>query len=295
MLFRSLGIILLSNLACLFALVWLNHKLLEKMTFYRYQADQRKVDFLMVGLFDYLRTNLLGNEKRMVTNVSSALTESFAIEQEIEKRQSFIDYTLLVFSLISFVAFVFVVNFMGYFGKWMNISFWLLLFTWTVTKMKSILIKYYSSKVSFRFINEIFKTKANYFVEESSETKSSLIAEFNNVLVKNVSISFPGKLPVLDNICFSIQKGEITVIYGSTGKGKSLLVSVLSRFLQPNKGEITIDGKNWNNFNDIQWRNSISVVNQPIRFFNATVLGNIGWGVIPFKVEIGRASCRERV
>ena len=66
--------------------------------------------------------------------------------------------------------------------------------------------------------------------------------------VKNVSHAFEiGKkgqkniIPVLEDISFSVKKGEIVTIVGRSGSGKSTLLNIISGFIKPKQGEVWID------------------------------------------------------
>ena len=55
--------------------------------------------------------------------------------------------------------------------------------------------------------------------------------------VKNVTVSFGG-VKALNNVSFSVNKGEIFTIIGPNGAGKSTLFNVISRIYEPSKGQI---------------------------------------------------------
>ena len=188
---------------------------------------------------------------------------------------------------------VYMADFVSFTNQWIEIVFWLGMFYWSLVWVKGLTLDFFSLDNSFRVLNEHFKTSNDPLIKDSKQAEDIEIAGINEIVVKNISISFPGKLAILNNINFSAKKGEMTVVYGSTGQGKSLLVSVLARFLQPNKGEITIDGFDWNKFSDFQWRNSISIVNQPVRLFNVSIIQNIGFGLVPYEPQKIVAFCKQ--
>src|SRR5690606_28583829 len=66
----------------------------------------------------------------------------------------------------------------------------------------------------------------------------------NEIRLKDVSFSYPGNshVPVLRQVNLNIRKGEIVALVGSSGAGKTSLVSLLPRFYDVSKGTITIDG-----------------------------------------------------
>ena len=62
--------------------------------------------------------------------------------------------------------------------------------------------------------------------------------------VKNLGFSYDGDRTILDDVSFSIKKGEMVALVGKNGAGKSTLASVICGFYQPTKGEILLKGKN---------------------------------------------------
>jgi acetoin utilization transport system ATP-binding protein len=78
--------------------------------------------------------------------------------------------------------------------------------------------------------------------------------------VKNVSHDFEiGKkgqmttIPVLRDITFTVEKGEIVTVVGRSGSGKSTLLNLISGFIRPKSGEISISGQVVTNFNETQF------------------------------------------
>ena len=88
---------------------------------------------------------------------------------------------------------------------------------------------------------------------------------------------------VLEDISFSIRKGEKVGIVGITGSGKSTLVDLLMGLLEPSKGTIEIDGNNLHDNSNpdliISWRSSISHVPQTIYLTDQTIAENIAFGI----------------
>ena len=61
--------------------------------------------------------------------------------------------------------------------------------------------------------------------------------------VKNITVSFGG-VKALNDVSFTVDKGEIFTIIGPNGAGKSTLFNVISRIYEPSNGEIIFDGEN---------------------------------------------------
>lgn len=83
---------------------------------------------------------------------------------------------------------------------------------------------------------------------------------------------------ILEDINFTVKKGEIIALVGSSGSGKTTLVDLLPRFYDPAKGKILIDNKDIKNVKIEDLRNLMGIVTQETVLFNDTVKNNIAYG-----------------
>ena len=83
---------------------------------------------------------------------------------------------------------------------------------------------------------------------------------------------------ILDGIDLKIESGEFVGLIGSTGSGKSSLVSLISRLYDPDDGEVLLDGKNIKNLPLAKVRDAVSVVLQKNTLFSGTIIENLRWG-----------------
>lgn len=79
----------------------------------------------------------------------------------------------------------------------------------------------------------------------------------------------------LRDVSFRIQPGETLAIVGSTGSGKTTIISLLNRFYEIQKGNIRIDGQELHDYDVFALRRHIAVVLQDVFLFSGTVLENI--------------------
>lgn len=114
---------------------------------------------------------------------------------------------------------------------------------------------------------------------EKKEGKYKEIREVKNkICFKNVTFSYGEKM-ILRDVNLEISKGEKIAIIGENGSGKSTIISLLLRFIQPQEGNIYVDGVDIMQFDLHQYRNLFSVVNQDIYLFEDTVGNNISLGL----------------
>jgi len=161
--------------------------------------------------------------------------------------------------------------------------FWLFINILTVKKITDSVYTYWRANslftVLYRNLNNDFSTK----MERNPESK--LQVPFSKLSIQKLRFAFPGRPPVFQDIDITFQKGMINVVYGNSGSGKSVLMSVLNRLLPAGQGVIEIDGRNWEECDDFQWRNNIASVLQPVLLFNKSILENIGWGMPSIDVK----------
>ncbi len=98
--------------------------------------------------------------------------------------------------------------------------------------------------------------------------------------MRNVSFRYFKDRPeaVLTDISFRVLPGETVGIIGSTGSGKSTLVSLIPRLYDCDEGQVLVDGVNVRNYTFENLRRGISVVLQKNTLFAGTVRENLYWG-----------------
>jgi len=96
---------------------------------------------------------------------------------------------------------------------------------------------------------------------------------------RNVTFSYHGaEKPALENVSFSAGPGETTAIIGSTGSGKSSLISLIPRFYDVDSGSVLVDGLDVREMTQKELRARIGVVPQKAFLFSGTVEENIRYG-----------------
>ena len=138
-------------------------------------------------------------------------------------------------------------------------------------------------------INEFLDTKPEIISGSASTQHLKGEIEF-----KNVSFTYPEKnTKAIDNISFNAKPGEMIAIIGKTGSGKSTIANLLLRMYDPSDGTILIDGKEINQVNLHDYRNTIGIVPQDVFLFSDTIHKNIAFGISSATSEKTAAAARE--
>ncbi|MEJ6600090.1 MAG: ABC transporter ATP-binding protein [Crocinitomicaceae bacterium] len=125
--------------------------------------------------------------------------------------------------------------------------------------------------------------RINEFLKEEPEivnrSQEPLVFK-KEIEFRNVSYTFPNSgVQAINNLSFIIEKGESLGIIGRTGCGKSTIIQLLTRQVEPQSGVILIDGKNINDCNLDELRSRTSVVPQDVFLFSDTIKNNISFGL----------------
>lgn len=126
--------------------------------------------------------------------------------------------------------------------------------------------------ISANRIGEVLNTEIS--IKDDGEL--TRVNNLGTVEFRDVSFKYEGAAKsVLDNISFSIDKGQTLGIIGSTGSGKSTIVNLIPRFLEASSGEIFINGENIKDISLKTLRNIVSIVPQKPVIFSGTIASNI--------------------
>ncbi|MBQ8396930.1 MAG: ABC transporter ATP-binding protein [Clostridia bacterium] len=94
--------------------------------------------------------------------------------------------------------------------------------------------------------------------------------------LKNVTFRYEGAdTDALTDVSLTVRPGERIALVGHNGSGKTTLVKLLLHLYEPTAGDITLDGRDWRDFNLTGWRRQFSTVFQDYRSFSFTVAQNV--------------------
>jgi len=97
---------------------------------------------------------------------------------------------------------------------------------------------------------------------------------------RDVSFTRPGGLRVLDRFNIAVEPGEVVALVGRSGAGKSTLLKLINRLLEPDSGDVIVEGRSTRDWEPIQLRRRVGYVLQDVGLFpHMMIAGNVG--VVP--------------
>lgn len=131
---------------------------------------------------------------------------------------------------------------------------------------------------SLQRINEVLDTEID-LTDENAAHKEALVKK-GRIEFKNVSFRYykNSEEKVLDQIDLTIEPGQTVGIIGSTGCGKTTLVSMIPRLYDVDEGEVLVDGINVKDYSLHNLREGVGMVLQKNVLFSGTILENLHWG-----------------
>ncbi|MGB8214211.1 MAG: ABC transporter ATP-binding protein [Anaerolineales bacterium] len=112
-----------------------------------------------------------------------------------------------------------------------------------------------------------------------------------DVEFKDVTFSYDGREPVLENLSFHVAPGEHIAIVGPSGVGKTTLISLILRLYRPTQGELWFDGRPASDYELASLRQHIGYVPQSSLLLSGTILENLRYGNLEAdEVQVTRAA-----
>lgn len=160
-------------------------------------------------------------------------------------------------------------------------SAFLLLFeglSWPIIALGWIASVFQRGSTSWGRLKEIFNNKPR--VRDTSLTDYSLRDIRGDIEFRNVTLRF-GPTVALDDVSFHVPAGSALGITGRTGSGKTMIVQLLSRLVDPTEGQVLIDGRDIREYPLEVLRRNIGLVPQEPFLFSDTIAENIAYGLPP--------------
>jgi ATP-binding cassette subfamily B protein len=130
--------------------------------------------------------------------------------------------------------------------------------------------------VSYKRVADILRQEREPLDEGDHAPESGLKGDFG---FEHVGFAYEPDQPVLEEINFRCEHGQVIALLGSTGSGKTTLVNLLPRFYDYTQGAILLDGVELNRYSRRYLRRNIGIVEQEPFLFSRSIRENIGYGV----------------
>ncbi len=138
-------------------------------------------------------------------------------------------------------------------------------------------------------ISEVFAMKTE---TDEDEKRADLPRIEGTIDFENVHFEYDENVPVLKGVSFHAQAGATTALVGSSGSGKSTILSLVLNFIQPVSGKVSIDGKDLQSVKLQDYRRHLGVVLQDNFLFDGSVLDNIRFSNPHADLEDIKKVCR---
>ena len=219
-------------------------------------------------------------EKQHQNNMVELATESKKKSMDLAKIQALFGPLMIALIGISNLVVIYFGGLMYIHGSIKNIGviaefiLYVNMITWPVASLGWVSSMVQEAEASQKRINEFLKIEPE--IHNKNQEKSIIEGAIS---FENVSYTYVDTLiKALENVSFTVHKGETLAILGKTGSGKSTIISLISRLYDTTEGRITIDGKEISSLNLYDIRNSIGIVPQDAFLFSDTVKNNIKFG-----------------
>lgn len=114
----------------------------------------------------------------------------------------------------------------------------------------------------------------NYTRQQADFT---LLSPMPVLSLKNVEKSYGGGAPVVDGVSFAASAGELVVLLGESGSGKTTTLKMINHLIEPTAGTVTVNGRDTSELDPVNLRRSIGYVFQGVGLFpHMTVSQNVG-------------------
>lgn len=149
---------------------------------------------------------------------------------------------------------------------------------WPIRNMGRLIVQMSTGMVSYNRVREIVTEPREPLHEGDYRPEGSVRGEID---FKDVSFAYEDapETPVLQNISFECQPGQVIALLGSTGSGKTTLANLLPRFYDYTGGKITLDGVELKRYTRSYLRSQIGIVEQEPFLFSRSIRDNITYGI----------------
>ncbi|MDF0725364.1 ABC transporter ATP-binding protein [Cytobacillus sp. S13-E01] len=229
-----------------------------------------------------------------INTVKSLSREGFEINKFNDSNTDYKDHYLKTsdiwakyFPLMEFIGNICVVTLLSYGGYLVIngsvttgelVAFFSLVWyiMWPIMNLGFVINMFSQSKASGERLLEILEVEQEILEKPSAIKKESLEG---HVEFKNVTLNYTeDDEEALKSISFNAKPGKVIGLIGATGSGKTSITQLITRFYEPSKGQILIDGRDVSDYSLHTLRNNIGFVLQESFLFSSTIKANIAYG-----------------
>jgi subfamily B ATP-binding cassette protein MsbA len=127
-------------------------------------------------------------------------------------------------------------------------------------------------------VKRVFEIMDTRSTVQDAPDASELPTSHGKITFENVTFTYDGGIPVLQDVSLQIRAGEILALVGPSGAGKSTILNLIPRFYDPTAGTISIDGLNLRTITQASLREQIGIVPQETILFGGSIRENILYG-----------------
>ncbi|HUR59686.1 MAG TPA: ATP-binding cassette domain-containing protein, partial [Opitutaceae bacterium] len=127
---------------------------------------------------------------------------------------------------------------------------------------------------------------------DEDKDREALPAINGTIDFDGVEFEYEKDVPVLKGVTFHAEAGATTALVGSSGSGKSTILSLVLNFIQPTRGAVKIDGKDLQSVKLRDYRRHLGVVLQDNFLFDGTILDNIRFSNPEANIDTIKDICR---
>jgi ATP-binding cassette subfamily B protein len=161
----------------------------------------------------------------------------------------------------------------GTYMAYAGMVIWLI---WPMRNLGRLVVQMSTGMVSYGRVAKVIQEAREPLEAGRRDLPHSLQGE---VVFRDIGFEYDHDNPVLKNIHFRVEPGQVVALLGPTGSGKSTLVNLLPRFYEYTEGSLTLDGIELADYPRHQLRRQIGVVEQEPFLFSRTIRENISYGV----------------
>ncbi len=162
---------------------------------------------------------------------------------------------------------------LGTYLAYTGMIIWLI---WPMRVMGRLIVQMSQALVSYGRVVEIIKEERESLTTGSHQPSGGLRGE---LIFDNVCFEYDGTAPVLRDISFKVEPGQVVALMGYTGSGKTSLVNLLPRFYEVTNGRLLLDGIDIRHYPRHYLRQYIGIVEQEPFLFSRTIRENIAYSV----------------